>query len=442
MEHNSSNKNIGNESGSKNGKRTVSRCITAVCALAGLCAVLAIGAIVQCQRLTQAERTLRAGYENSLYCTMDGLNTVYNELCKAELTADRNYKRELYREISAQAGAVLPRIAQLPISQSSIQNSEQLLNHISDYCGFLAKNEQEQQEEKINIAALRESCGKLYAALDGIDGNLRGGADVFSAEEAAKTDTAWQQAEADGVSYPALIYDGPFSQAEDIGRARTERPEATQQEAARTLAAFMDDPAFQGRSEGKIPVYIFAQNEKSAAVTVRGGLLLWYIDAGEQPEGEVSVQQARQAAQSFLEAAGYQGFEAVFSSSTSQSVVFNFTPLLEEAAVYPDLVKVRVSLSSGRVIGFEGTEYVVNNRERKPEEPTVMPSQAREKLSSELSVERVRLSIVPKGNSEVLAWEFYCLKQEDKYVVYIDAKTGSQVQMFRIINTDNGEMVI
>ena len=49
---------------------------------------------------------------------------------------------------------------------------------------------------------------------------------------------------------------------------------------------------------------------------------------------------------------------------------------------------------------------------------------------------------MPKGNSEVLAWEFYCLKQEDKYVVYIDAKTGSQVQMFRIINTDNGEMVI
>ena len=204
----------------------------------------------------------------------------------------------------------------------------------------------------------------------------------------------------------------------------------------------MDAPVFQGRSEGKIPVYIFAQNEKSAAVTVRGGLLLWYIDAGEQPEGEVSVQQARQAAQSFLEAAGYQGFEAVFSSSTSQSVVFNFTPLLEDAAVYPDLVKVRVSLSSGRVIGFEGTEYVVNNRERKPEEPTVMPSQAREKLSSELSVERVRLSIVPKGNSEVLAWEFYCLKQEDKYVVYIDAKTGSQVQLFRIINTDNGAMVI
>ena len=262
MEHNSSNKNIGNESGSKNGKRTVSRCITAVCALAGLCAV-AIRAIVQAKRLTQAERTLRASYENSLYCTMDGLNTVYNELCKAELTADRDYKRELYREISAQAGAVLPRIAQLPISQSSIQNSEQLLNHISDYCGFLAKNEQEQQEEKTNIAALRESCGKLYAALDGIDGDLRGGTDVFSAEEAEKTDTAWQQAEADGVSYPALIYDGPFSQAEDIGWARTERPEKMSREAAENACGFMDAPVFQG-ARGQNPLLISLRKTKKA----------------------------------------------------------------------------------------------------------------------------------------------------------------------------------
>ena len=32
--------------------------------------------------------------------------------------------------------------------------------------------------------------------------------------------------------------------------------------------------------------------------------------------------------------------------------------------------------------------------------------------------------------------------QNMEYEVDIDAKTGSQVQMFRIINTDNGEMVI
>ena len=132
----------------------------------------------------------------------------------------------------------------------------------------------------------------------------------------------------------------------------------------------------------------------------------------------------------------------MFSSSSQDSVIFNAAPVLDGAVLYPDLVKVRVSLTSGAVIGFEGSGYVINNRPRDGAEAGITLQQAAENVSGLLTVKKTRLCIIPKGNSEVLAWEFYGLYGGDKYVVYIDAATGRQSQIFRIIQTDSGEMVI
>lgn len=414
-----------------------------MCALAGLCLVFAVGICVLGEQADKSEKSMRAAYENSLYNTLDGINTVYNELCKAEFSADRDYKRELYRNISAHAGAASSRLSELPLSEESVLKTQELLNRISDYCGFLSGQEQRQEGEEENIASLRRCCERLNSALGDIGGMLGSGEDVFAADITEQTDIAWQQAEADSVSYPTLIYDGPFSQSEDIGKARVQRPEVGSVEAAAVIGFVMDaDSAEVSSAEGNIPAYIFESGEKSAAVTRQGGLLLWYMDAGRQDGQGVTEEQARHEAGRFLQRAGYKDFEFVFSSSSQDSVIFNAAPVLDGAVLYPDLVKVRVSLTSGAVIGFEGSGYVINNRPRDGAEAGITLQQAAENVSGLLTVKKTRLCIIPKGNSEVLAWEFYGLYGGDKYVVYIDAATGRQSQIFRIIQTDSGEMVI
>ena len=415
----------------------------AVCALAGLCAVLIVGVTINCQRADKAQAQLRTGYENSLYNTLDGISSVYNDLSKASFCTDRDYLRKLYGDISARAGTASSRLGELPISQESVQKTEELLNHISDYCAFLAKQESEQKGERENICGLRDSCKRLYTALGDISAVLVSGQDVFAADILQQTDIAWQQAEADSVNYPTLIYDGPFSQSEEIGKPRQDREEISYEKARAKAEKLLGEGLDkEGENGGDIPCYVFRSGDKSAAVTKAGGMLLWYLDNSPQEGKSLSVIDAKSRAQSFLEDADYSGFEAVFVSQGGDSVIFNFAPVLDDAVIYPDLIKVRVSLKSGNITGFEGSSYVINNRERQITPPMITASQARTKVSGMLSIESSRLSVIPKGNSEALAWEFYCLYGDDEYVVYIDAVNGKQIQMYRIVNTDDGQMVM
>ncbi len=414
----------------------------AVCFLAGLCAVLIIGVALNSDKAYKAEARLRSGYENSLYNTLDGISSVYNDLSKASFCTDRDYLRKLYGDISARAGTACSRLSELPISQESVQKTEELLNHISDYCGFLAKQESAQKAERENICGLRDSCERLYTALGDISAVLISGEDVFAHDILSQTDIAWQQAEADSVNYPTLIYDGPFSQSEDIGKPRRQRDQVSYETARQTAAKLLGDPEDDGENGGDIPSFVFFSGQKSAAVTKAGGMLLWYLDNSEQEGGGISVDDAEAKAQEFLKKVNYGNFEAVFVSQGQDSVIFNFAPVQGGAVIYPDLIKVRVSTVSGNITGFEGSGYVVNDHERQIDAPSITSEQARQNVSGMLSIQSHRLSVIPKGNSEATAWEFYCLYGDDEYVVYIDAVSGKQIQMYRIVNTDDGQMVM
>ena len=413
-----------------------------ICILAGMCIVLIIGLVITLKNEKSANDKLRAGYENSLYNTLDGISSIYNDLSKASFCNDRDYLRMLYSQISARAGTAAARLGELPLSLQSIQKTEELLNHISDYCGYLADKAEKQEDEGENIRGLRDSCKRLFDALDDIGTVIGAGQDVFAVDVLSDTDIAWQQAEMDSVNYPTLIYDGPFSQSEQIGKPITKRQEIDGQEALTKAKELLGDCSLEGTNQGDIPCYVFASGEKSAAYTVEGGLLLWYLDPSEPDGREISDQDAENAAREFLTRAGYDGLESVFASKGEDSIIFNFTPEVNGAVIYPDLVKVRVSLKSGRVTGFEGSGYIICNRERNIDEPAVNEKDASKQVSGMLSIKKTRLSVIPHGNGEAIAWEFYCICGEDKYIVYIDALSGKQIQMYRIIPTENGDMVI
>ena len=250
------------------------------------------------------------------------------------------------------------------------------------------------------------------------------------------------RSETDSVEYPTLIYDGPFSQSEKIGKPQTQRDNVEKDVLEEKATRLLGQCSLEGENQGNIPCYVFENKEKNAAYTKQGGLLLWYLDASKQSGAGISDEQAKENAKEFLNDAGYEGFESVFASKGEDSIIFNFAPVVSDAVVYPDLVKVRVSLESGAVTGFEGSGYVICNKERALEQPIVSKQEAADKISGLLSVQSARLSVIPKGDAEALAWEFYCLYGNDKYIVYIDALNGKQIQMYRIISTDNGDMVI
>ncbi|MBO5713804.1 MAG: germination protein YpeB [Clostridia bacterium] len=121
----------------------------------------------------------------------------------------------------------------------------------------------------------------------------------------------------------------------------------------------------------------------------------------------------------------------------------NLAYSIQGVPVYSDLVKVRVCADSGKILGMEAMTYYTNHTERVVKTPTLTVQQAQEKVSSTITIDTTRLSIVPIGNSsERLAYEFSGENNGDTYYVYIDAETGAQLQMFKVINSNNGTLLM
>ena len=114
-----------------------------------------------------------------------------------------------------------------------------------------------------------------------------------------------------------------------------------------------------------------------------------------------------------------------------------------DVPVYSDLIKVRICADSGKVLGLEAITYYTNHHSRTLDTPVLSEEQASKKVSDTISIETARLSVVPIGNSsERLAYEFSGESNGQTFYVYIDAITGAQLQMFKVIESTEGTLLM
>ena len=85
----------------------------------------------------------------------------------------------------------------------------------------------------------------------------------------------------------------------------------------------------------------------------------------------------------------------------------------------------------------------MNHRRRTETTPAISKNQAREKISPLLTVKDEKLAIIPTpGKYEVLCWEFTCESEDGTGVlVYINAETGREQQVFILKETPGGTLV-
>jgi germination protein YpeB len=111
---------------------------------------------------------------------------------------------------------------------------------------------------------------------------------------------------------------------------------------------------------------------------------------------------------------------------------------------YPDLIKVKISLTDGNLLGWEANSYLQNHISREITMPSITQDQALKKVSPRLSVHSIRLALIPKDwGEEVLTYEFYASYGDNLYIVYINAESGYEENILMVLNTpDRGRMLI
>ena len=238
-----------------------------------------------------------------------------------------------------------------------------------------------------------------------------------------------------------------------------------------------------GQTEGRFITYDFGLNTKDnrnyfLQITKQGGFLLTMSsnenmesmsnesagmtsdlknnensDASDTKDNNVKIdnledistkaKNAQSVAIEYAEKLNLKNMQCVWSASSDEVCYVNLAPVVDDIIMYPDLIKAKIDLNQDKVIGWEATSYAYNHAEREDLIPQLSEEEARNLISKNLTIESQKLCVIPLDYvGETLAYEFAGKYDNFNYYLYIDAYTGNQVRVLRVIQTEQGELVL
>ncbi len=303
------------------------------------------------------------------------------------------------------------------------------------------------------LARLHESCVNLNDLVGGIVLEIEGGLNPLSEMGGRPVaDLENLQLNEVEIDYPILLYDGPFSDGRGETRFKAmDGGEISAEQALQAAREFIgadrvSDAWITG--EGLIPAPVYeisaytGDGLLSLAVTRQGGHVVYMMVDGASREEAYSQASLIDMAAAFLKSRGYPPMAVSYWSAFDGYLTVNFAATQDGVLLYPDLVKVQMSMESGLPVGLEAVNYLANHAERSLPSPVFGEDEARARLNPALTAERGRLCVIPLDSGEALCWEFAAVADGAKYLVYIDAMTGEEQNIYRVIEDENGQLVI
>ena len=192
-----------------------------------------------------------------------------------------------------------------------------------------------------------------------------------------------------------------------------------------------------------IGALLLGAGDVTLRVSRQGGKVIDMVNAAGGCDGGLSPEEALQAAREFLSARGYDSMAESYWTKENGSLLVNFHHKEGDVICYPDLIKVRVDLTAGQIIGFDATGYLMSHRSRSPAAP-IPAEKAESAVSPSLRVLSRSLAVIPtEGKQERLCWEFKCRDREGAhFIVYADAATGKEVKLLYLLEDENGTLVL
>ncbi len=412
-------------------------------------------------------------YQKSFYELVGNVSSAESRLAKLMVSGDRSQHMTLLSEISRQADAAQMDLGQLPISHIALDKTSKYLNQLSDYSYFLSKKVSSGKtistEEMDNLRKLHESAARLNADLTKLSQEIlrsksswgqfmqKGKAGFYEASDDIYT-KQFVNIQKTGIDYPTLIYDGPFSEALDQvdGTLLKRAPSVTQLQARDIAVDFIGSERVSkvehsaNSSNGILDTWgisVWIKDNDAApifvAVSKKGGKVVNMISQHRAGREELSIDEAMEQARKFLEEKGYPNMVPTYQQNFEGLSTITFAYAEGDVIIYPDLIKVKISLEDGKVYGFDARNYLLAHKERVLEEPELTLEEAQMLVSPNLNITSARMAVIPtEGKKERLCYEFKGKFGENKYIVYIDANSGEEADILQVIDTDNGSLTM
>ena len=408
-------------------------------------------------------------YNLAFYELIDYMQNVKNYLAKSIISGSNENEAETLMHVWREANLAQVYLSQLPISSNELSQTAKFLNQVSEYSYSLShKNingEDLTDEELDNLTTLYTYSQDLTNILNQLSEDMYNGR--ISWKELTKdTDLSFAQ-QVDNLStssfsnldsnfgeYEGLIYDGAYSEhieiAEKKGLTGEEIDEKKAEEVINNFIGknrIVKINSLGLLENGNIPVYEFSvsikdgnpDNPANISVSKKGGHIVLMNYNRDITAETLSFEDADKIGLEFLQSRGIDNMKSTYYLKQGGAITINYAYTQDDVTIYPDLIKLKLALDNGEILGFETTGYLNNHTVRSINTPKITLEEAKGKLNKNLEITSSGMAIIPtEWKTEILCYEFKGKVDNTDFLVYINCDTGKEENILVIINTPNG----
>lgn len=439
-------------------KKSINTKWKAIWVLSALCLALFILTAMNSAKIKRLERETEVQRQKYLSEFCENLDSMTVSLNKSLCTSTAEMLNKTGNDLLRQAAVA--KVSLAGITDETIITDEiyKFLSQAGDYALYLSQKENftltEKEREKLK--ALYSYSQYLSDSFEEISSDYYSGRVAFT----EKVNNLLDSAEYESISfsdsftdvqqtmgdYPTLLYDGPFADAVINKKALgLSGEEITAREGRKKAAEYLecDEGGLkrEADTEGAIELYCFSYGDRTAGITKKGGMLCYMTDPSFVGEATISTDEAIKRGKEYLKKAGFpESMRETYYTTYDGICTVNYAYEKDGVICYSDLVKVSVSLETGKAVAVDSRGYLMNHRERESEKERLSEKKCRKILSPYLSVISSKLTFIPlETGKEALCYEFRCKDSDNReMLVYINAVSGKEENILLLLYSDGG----
>ena len=432
--------------------------------------VVAVLGVTVYSKNEELVRTNENSYNMAFYQLVDEVKDVEAYLAKSQVTTTPQHSAENLTNLWREANMAQSYLAMLPIESQDLEKTQKFLNQVSDYSYSLSrKNIEEENLTEEDLKNLKELHGysvELTNTLVQLSEDINSGRikwqDMGKEENVAFaqqvdniTKDSFNNMSENFHEYSGLIYDGAFSEhltnSQKIGLTGDDIDEEIAKQKAEEFIGkenIQEINSFGLAQNANIAAFNFSiktnKNENvNLAISQKGGHIV-YMNANREVNSEIlQYDEANTIGKRFLENKGFPNMKETYYLKQNGIITINYAYVQENVVMYPDLIKLKIALDDGEILGIETTGYLNNHKERDISNIKITKEDAKNVINKSLEISSEGLAIIPtKWQTEILCYEFKGKIDNTDFLVYINAENGKEQDILVIKDTPNGVLTM
>ncbi|WP_408006549.1 germination protein YpeB [Pseudalkalibacillus sp. A8] len=168
-------------------------------------------------------------------------------------------------------------------------------------------------------------------------------------------------------------------------------------------------------------------------LTKKGGHPTWILEDRKVKDAKISLYQGSEKAVQFLNQHAMDKMEMSTSNQFENIGIYTYVKKQDDVRIYPQTVTIKVALDTGDIIGYEGMNYLIGEKDRKITSPAISQKEAQGKLNPKLKIMETHQGIITNDlGEEVHCYEFLATMGNETFRIFINASTGMEEKVKKL----------